>query len=680
MKPGSKQACRVLCDGDWSWDWTQDVIEISSSNETVLGYPREELPRAAARWIERLHPRDRPIFRRELADMARGKVHEHLLRVRQADGDFAWVLLRGAVQHDASGQPCCVAGGFVDFSSVRRAENALLLAARIMDETPEGILITTADKRIVEVNPAFERTTGYRRDEVVGHDPSILSSGRHEPGFYAEMWHQLAQKGYWQGEIWNRRKNGEIYPEWLSLMTIANNKGKITNYVGIFSDISTHAAIRERLHNLAYYDPLTGLPNRALFQDRLAVVLEQAERNHHPVALMFIDLDRFKEVNDTLGHSLGDVLLARVAERLNDNCRKSDTVARLGGDEFAVILPRIRDANDAASIAEKLNQALLPPFELNGSEVHIRGSFGISLYPQDGRESESLLKYADMAMYHAKSAGQDSIQFFREELGQHVRRRIGLQTSLRKAIENDELHLAYQPQVCLQSGRILGVEALARWHDLERGDISPADFSPIAEDSGLIAPLGEWVLDRAIREAQAWPQAQGPVRLGINASVSQIRKGHLERLLRQHFLRPGMQGFPLEIEITESLLMDDVDRALTRLEGIHALGVSIAIDDFGTGYSSLSYLKRFPVERLKIDQSFVRDLTQDPNDRAIVSTIIAMGRHLGLQVIAEGVESHGQMDFLRTEGCDEAQGYFLARPMTSDTIIHAIGKGIIPID
>ena len=489
------------------------------------------------------------------------------------------------------------------------------------------------------------------------------------------MWATLRSAGRWQGEIWNRRKNGEVFPEWLSISPVTNEQGEVTNYVGVFADITTIKESERQLLHLAHHDPLTGLPNRLLFSARLEHALQQARRVPATIGLLFLDLDRFKNVNDSLGHALGDELLTQAAHRLRSCVRQQDTVARLGGDEFIVILQNLSDARDAGAVAEKILEALQQPFALTGHEVTVTASIGISLHPDDGQEGDTLLRNADAAMYRAKERGNNSYAYYTPELTAIVRERFDLENNLRRALERDEFQLFYQAQVSAADGRIVGAEALLRWQHLELGLVTPDKFIPLAEETGLIQPIGEWVLRTACAQARQWRSwGLPPVRLAINLSGQQITpefiNDKLELLLGEAQLEPSS----LEFEITESFVMKHPEQAVQVLDRLRTLGISLAIDDFGSGYSSLGYLKRLPVHKLKIDQSLVRDIPSDPNDEAIARAVIALGHSLGLTVIAEGVENAMQGEFLRAEGCDEFQGFYYGRPIPADEFAELLRK------
>jgi len=563
----------------------------------------------------------------------------------------------------------------VDLADLRKAQSELRLAATVFEGSGEAILITDTRNRVLSANEAFSRITGYQKDEIVGRDPEFLSSGRHDAAFYRQMWQSLQDSGHWHGEIWNRRKNGEVFPEWLGISAVRNDAGQTTHYVAIFSDISEKMATEAQLEYLAHHDPLTNLPNRILVKDRVVQALAFAAREEMRVALMFLDLDHFKAVNDTLGHVVGDKLLQAVVSRLKDCVRETDTISRQGGDEFLIALTGLHDTEAVTSVSEKVLQQMSRPFEIEGNTLTCTFSIGIALYPEDGADFDTLLLKADTAMYHAKSAGRNTCRFFAEQMNAHAHERFRMQNCLRQAIEHNELELHYQPQVDLTSGRITGAEALLRWHSAELGSVPPAQFIPVAEDSGLIIPIGEWVLREACRQTEAWRQAGlPPLIVAVNMSPLQFKRSDPVALVSQILAETGLPAWCLELEITESLLIQDMEDVLETLVRLSALGVRIAIDDFGTGYSSLSYLKRFPIDKLKIDQSFVRDIATDADDAAIVRVIIEFGRILKLQTIAEGVENTQQLAFLTQQGCGHVQGYLFGRPLPADEFARQLGE------
>ena len=546
----------------------------------------------------------------------------------------------------------------------KRAEAQLRLAAHVFEHSGEAILITDGKNRITEANPAFTRMTGYTLDEVRGQDPRILSSGRTSREEYAEMWQAIHQNGFWQGEMWDRCKNGAVYPKLMTISVVRNPQGDIDFFISSFADLSEQKANEEKIRHLAHHDALTGLPNRMHLQISLEQSLATARRDHAEVALMFIDLDRFKIINDTLGHNIGDGLLVEVARRLRDSVRDSDLVARLGGDEFVVALNDCDTANAAAHIAEKILANLAQPYQIEGNPLHTTPSIGISIYPHDGGDLDTLMKNADTAMYHAKAVGRNNFQFFSEGMNKSTNDRLMLENSLHQALQRDEFTVHYQPQADMRSGRLVGAEALIRWQHPERGMVSPLQFIPLAEENGMILAIGTWVLREVCRQIKAWrEQGLNGLRFAVNLSPRQFRHEKLVDDILAILAEFEVPAAALELEITESSVMDNPDAAVLQLKKLNQHGLSIAIDDFGTGYSSLNYLKRFPVSKLKIDRSFVMDIPGDANDTAIAIAVIQLAKSLGLNVVAEGVETAEQQQFLEEQGCDFLQGYRYSKPL-----------------
>lgn len=545
----------------------------------------------------------------------------------------------------------------------------LRLAAEVFKNSQEGIMITNRQNEIVTVNRAFSQITGYSEDEVIGKNPRILTSGRQNKDFYTTMWNALLDRGFWKGELWNRCKTGEIIPKWFSINTVTNEAGEIVNHVAIFSDISERKKAEERIEFLAHHDPLTKLPNRVLLRDRFANACASALRAGSGITLMFIDLDNFKNINDSFGHHAGDKLLTAMVERLQGFIREADTISRQGGDEFIVMLANIREPEIVARIAEKMLNALAAPFTFEENTFAVSASIGISLFPDDGKDFDSLLRNADAAMYDAKSRGKNAYRFFTEAMSGDAKGRLRLQVDLRNALKNAEFRLHYQAQIDLASNEMIGVEALLRWHHPTLGEILPAHFIPLAEDCGLIVPIGQWVLEEACRQGAQW-RASGlpPLMIAVNISALQFNRGDLIEIIENALRRSGLPAGQLEIEITESVLMRNLNGTLDTIQRLKQLGVQFAIDDFGTGYSSLSSLKTMKVNKLKIDQSFVRDIDHDADDLAIVRAIIQLGQTLQLRVIAEGVETVEQLDILRKHGCDEVQGYYFGRPLPPESL------------
>jgi len=597
------------------------------------------------------------------------EVRDAVVGYRAPDGQVTWVSLNTTPLLMGEAQNCGAVVTFTDITERRRADEQLKLAYAAIHHSGEGILVTDAAHRIVSANPAFESVTGYAAAEIIGKTPGYVSSAKHGDQFYATVQEVLDAAGYWQGEVWNQRKNGEVYPEWMGVSAVSENDGRPKYYVYIFSDMSERQAAQERIEFLAHHDPLTGLPNRLLLRDRAEQAQAQATRMQSRVALMFLDLDRFKTINDSLGHPVGDALLLTVVERLKGCVRDSDTISRQGGDEFIILLNDVRDSEAASRVADKIHQRMGEPIVLGNQTLISSFSIGIALYPDDGEDFDSLLQKADTAMYHAKESGRNSHRFFTEQMNLQVVEHMTMETQLRSALERNEFVLHYQPQLDLHEGGIVGVEALIRWNNPEFGLVSPAKFIPVAEDSGLIVPIGAWVLNEACRQAKAWQDAGlPPFVVAVNLSAVQFRRLDLVNTVINALVLSDLDSQWLELELTESILIQDAEATLDSVRRLKALGVKLSVDDFGTGYSSLAYLKRFSVDKLKIDQSFIRDLVADPDDAAIVRAIIQMARSLKLTTIAEGVETEELSNLLRLFHCDEIQGYWFARPIPADQL------------
>ncbi len=566
----------------------------------------------------------------------------------------------------------------VDLSERKRAEQELRLAAQVFENSREAIMITDAQTHILSVNRAFSDLTGYAAAEVVGHTPRLLASGRHDRDFYQQLWQALVATGHWQGEIWNRRRNGEIYPQWLSISAVCDSQRQLTHYVGIFSDLSERKASAERIEFLAHHDALTALPDRLLLHDRLARALSLAEHNRSSVALLILDLDRFKLVNDSLGHELGDQLLQMVASRLRQRLRETDTISRQGGDEFLILLP---DAGQegASRVARDLLECLNgQSWRVADHSLGVTASIGISLYPDTGQDRDTLLRQAGTALTYAKNGGGNAYRFFAAGMNVNTLERLQLETGLREALERGEFLLHYQPRIDLATGRIVGAEALLRWRHPERGLVPPGQFIPAAEDSGLIIPIGTWVLREACRQAHVWQQAGLPrITVAVNLSALQFQRSELLDTIQAALAESGLAPEHLELELTESILIQDAAGALTTVQQLRATGLKLSIDDFGTGYSSLGYLQKLAVQALKIDQSFVRGLTGDADSAAIVRAVIQLAHSLKLVTVAEGVETDAQFAFLRNHGCDQVQGYYFSRPVPAEEFARLLARGML---
>lgn len=558
-----------------------------------------------------------------------------------------------------------------DITAKKVAEEEQKLAASVFEHSTEGILITDAQGTILQVNTAFSQITGYRADEAIGKNPRILQSGRHNKGFYELMWAELTRKGHWEGEIINKTKSGETYPEWLIISSIKNEEKQTTHYIGNFVDITERKKAEERIHYLAYYDALTGLPNRELLMDRLKFSIAQISRKGDTLALLFMDLDGFKNVNDSLGHDIGDILLEMTAKRLTDSVRKGDTVARHGGDEFIIILtdlPKDKDiaAQDAAVIANNIRRVINLPFKIEDYHLSITPSIGITLYPGDGETAEELIKHADTAMYQAKDHGRNNYQFFTPKMNERAMERLSMETKIRQALNEKQFQLFYQPQVDMDTGNVIGAESLLRWYEPEQGWIDTGHFIELAEQTGQILALGEWALETVFYQVKEWEKEKGcfgNYRIGVNVSPRQFQQSGFIKTVENLVTKSGVNPYCIDLELTEGVIIHNIGDITKKLQQLKEIGFHLSIDDFGTGYSSLYYLKKLPLDGLKIDQSFVREIATDENDVAIVRTIIGIAESLQYSVIAEGVEKVEQHDILKNLGCHFSQGYYYARPM-----------------
>ncbi len=554
------------------------------------------------------------------------------------------------------------------------ADRQLLHA--IFEYSLEGIIMTDIQGTILRVNPSYSRITGYTADECIGKNPRMLHSGFHDQIFYAGMWNTLTQTGEWEGEIWDRRKSGEAYPQWLRISAVRSEQGDVTHYVGVFHDLTD---LRHNQSQMAYqsqYDALTGLPNRQLFNDHLDMAMTQAQRHYASVGVMFLDLDNFKTVNGSLGYAVGDGLLQEFALRLKACCRHGDTVARLGGDEFMLILPDLKSGErDSIEVAQRILQSFSEPFIIKGHQILSSASIGITIYPNDGDEVATLEKNADIARNRAKEEGRNSYVLYTRSMQESVVERMELERDMYNALNNGEFRMYYQPQVDLKSGRVVGTEALIRWQR-ENELIPPDKFIPLAEDTGLIVPLGEWVLRTACRQTKQWhDDGFGELSIAINLSAKQFQNDHLVGLIQNILQETGLPPQALWLEITENTVMKDVGKAAEIMRQLRELGVRLSIDDFGTGYSSLNYLKYFPLDEIKIDKSFVRDIPARWDDVAIAKAIFTLAHSLNMRVLAEGIETSVQLEFMRLHDCDEIQGFLFSKPVTSQELSDMLTSG-----
>jgi len=649
------------------------IVSTNRRAEELFGYPDGSLvgqPAAVLFASPNEHARAEDTF---FPRMARGEDARHERQFRRRDGSLLWCLVSGSSLEP--GRP--EAGNvwvFADISERKEAEEELALSATVIAHIADGVMVTDTDGTVVAVNPAFTTITGYTEAEAIGRPWDMTRSSRHDDAFYTNLAQELQTGGFWRGEVWSCRKDGEVFLEWLTVSAVRNSEGVLTHYVGVFSDITRLKESQEQLDFLAHHDPLTSLPNRLLFQDRLLHAIGRAAREAQQLAVMFVDLDRFKNVNDTLGHQVGDQLLKEVASALHGRLREGDTLARLGGDEFVVLLEHVDGQYGATQVAQKLVALFEQPFMVSNHELFVTGSIGIALYPQDAQDANLLIRHADVAMYGVKSRGRNGYQFYSPAMDGEGVERLRMEALLRRAIERHEIFLHYQPQVEIDSGRLIGVEALVRWHHPELGAVSPARFIPMAEDSGFINQLGEWVLNEACRQMGRWDALGLQVpKMAVNLSVRQVERGAMAPLVARVLAETGLAPRRLQLEVTESVIMNTGDAAAFIGE-LHGLGVGLAIDDFGTGYSSLAYLKQLPVDVLKIDRSFIKDIPADADDEAIAIAIIQLGKSMNLSVIAEGVENEQQAAFLLRHGCTRAQGFLYGRPVGPEALLADWGQ------
>ena len=628
-------------------------------------------------WTRTLHPDDREgVDATWLQSMASGREWSLDYRYLHPNGGLRWVHGSAVALRDATGAISGYLGSTLDITERKRSDNELQIAASVHQAIGEGIAITDADNLIIAINPAFTKITGYSSSEAIGKNPRLLKSGRQPPPFYEEMWSSIMATGRWQGEIWNRRKNGEEYPEWLSINTTHDAAGRVMRRIALFSDITEQRRAEETIWRQANYDALTDLPNRRLFQDRLQQAIMKAQRAGLYLAVLFVDLDRFKEVNDTLGHQAGDRLLIDAARRIGECVRATDTVARLGGDEFTVIMSELVDTDRVGEVAQEMLAALTAPFDLRGEIAFISASIGITIYPVDATDIESLLKNADQAMYAAKAQGRNCFSYFTGSMQETAQRRLQLSNDLHGALAANQLEVYFQPIVDLISGDIAKAEALLRWKHPLFGMVNPAQFIALAEDTGLIGELGDWVFRQSVQMVKRWHAAsgisrssKGLIQVSVNKSPRQFFSGNTQVTWLDYLKELDVPAGCINIEITEGLLFDDRPDVANKLLVFRDAGMQLSLDDFGTGYSAMSYLKKFQIDFLKIDQSFIRDLVSDPGDRAIAEAIIVMAHKLGIKVIAEGVETEEQRQLLINAGCDYAQGFLFSRPCPADEFV-----------
>ena len=676
LQEREQQLARVIEGSDqgyWDWNLQTNEFQVSPRWESMLGYAPGELDVRTEHWPELVHPDDLKVAMRSIERHLHGEqpLHEVELRCRGKNGDWCWVLSRGRiVAWDEQGRPLMMSGTHTDISERKILEQAQQEAAVVFDSSYEGIMVVSPDRRIAKVNSAFTRITGFEAAEVIDKSPSVLASGRHDAAFYQQLWHSLAEQDFWRGEIWNRRKSGEEYPELLSISVVRDGSGNILHYVGIFSDISQLKAHEAELDRVAHYDALTGVPNRRLLSERLEQTLFESERHGRSCAVCMLDLDGFKQINDNYGHAVGDQVLVMVTEQLKSVLRARDTLARLGGDEFVLLLAELGSISDGTQVIERLMTVIQQPLRCHNQLLSVTASVGVSFYPQDNADPDTLLRHADQAMYQAKEAGKNRYQLFdpdHDRQAQDYRRQ---QERMLQALEAGEFVLFYQPKVDLRDGRLIGVEALIRWQHPERGLLPPIEFLPYLHASVLEVRFGDWVIATALQQASVWLSAGERIPISVNISARHLLTDTFyEQLLQAIAGYPEVAAELLELEVLESAALADIEQAARVMQQCRRQGFKFALDDFGTGYSSLTYLRKLPINTLKIDQSFVRDMLTDPDDLGIVEGVIRLASVFQHQVIAEGVETWEHGVRLRQLGCHLAQGYGIARPMPAAELL-----------
>jgi len=649
-----------------SWKRNLATGEITNSDELyrIFGFQPGEIDVTTSLVDSHTHPDDIDRVRTQTANAIReNKPLDIEYRIIRKDGVERTVRVMGEIVTDDSSKPAYIVGNTQDITEIKNAAESMKLSAMVFENAMEGVIVTDVNGVIEYVNPSFTHITGFTSAEAIGQNPRILKSDRHDQEFYDEMWSELTKNGHWQGEVWNRRKTGEIYIIRQNISARKDASGVTTQYVSVFQDITEMKRGEDEIRYQSYHDLLTGLPNRSLLNDRLKQSIGRANRDNQKIAVLFLDIDNFKSVNDNYGHAAGDLLIKAVGVRLTTCIRDTDTVSRYSGDEFVIVMENVGNEHDVTLVVEKIIETLSETYIYKGKNIISTVSVGIALYPEDGKSTEELIKNADLAMYHVKDISKNNYSFFTKSLNDMVTERHDLEYKMREALEKDEFIVYYQPKVSLLTGKITSMEALVRW--VSDGQIvSPGSFIPLAEDSGLIMPIGERILLSACRQLKVW-QEKGfdDLRVSVNISARQLDQGDLEQLINSTLGATNLAPESLYVEVTETAIMKNMDVALASLAEVKKMGVKISMDDFGTGYSSLGHLRKFPIDELKIDQAFVRNIPDDPDDSAIASTIISMAQSLKLDVVAEGVETREQVEFLRSSGCDEIQGYYFSKPV-----------------
>jgi len=668
LKLGLSEAQRLAHIGHWELDALKHTLYWSDEVYRIFGLEPQEFGATYEAFLSHVHPDDAARVNEAYASsVLRREDYRIVHRIVRRDQGVRWVEERCSHDFDLHGTLLRSVGTVHDITEQKQAQENFVLTAKVVENTTDGVMITDADLKIVYVNPALEAISGYAGGEMIGALPSMLSSGWHDAVFYETMWKAVNATGQWHGEIRDRKKNGELYVAELSIFALKDAEGRVTNYIAITDDITEKKEKEALIHNLAYFDSLTKLPNRVLFREKFEQAVLRAQRQQSQCALIFFDLDNFKNINDTLGHMVGDRLLIAAGKRIGKIVRSDETLCRLGGDEFTIIVENFNSAVGLAHVAERIIRTLALPFHIDNSELYIGCSIGISIFPEDGRDCDTLIKAADTAMYYVKDRGKNHYQFFTETLNMMTTERLKIENELRQATARNEMYLVYQPKIDLRDGKVYGMEALLRWQHPEMGNVPPDRFIAVAEETGQINQIGSWALIRALHDAHSLHRmGYDDLVVSVNVSSVQLRQEHFESVLLSAMLHAEIDRSKVEIEITESSLMEHVDEVMEKLQSITRHGARLSIDDFGTGYSSLSYLKKLPLQTLKIDRSFIRDIDTDADDRSITSAIISLAGNLGMEVVAEGTETAEQIEVLQELGCHRVQGYYFARPMPYD--------------
>lgn len=666
-----REAQRIARIGNWEWSVQTDQMNWSDQIYRIFGLDNTSVSASRTTLLNLTHPDDRSeleaVYRKAVEEKTPFFSIEH--RVVKSDGGVSFVCQQGEVDVNDSGAILRVAGTLQDVTERHQAEETMRKLSLAVEQTADSIMITDRNGIIEYINPAFESTTGYSKCQALGKRPNILKSGKLGEAFYRRLWKKISAGEVFSDVVINRRSDGSYYYEEKTITPQKNGRGEITHFISTGKDITERVEAQQKLHHLAHHDALTGLPNRVLLQDRLQQAIPRMRWHKRNIGVLFIDLDRFKLINDSLGHDVGDLLLQEAAERLSGCVREGDTVARLGGDEFAIILNDIASRIDVLPVVNKLIESLAEPFIISDRELFVSASIGIALFPQDGRDTSTLLKMADIAMYRAKADGGCGYNFYSDEGGSIAAERLSLESKLRRALDRGEFSLHYQPQIDLTSYQTIAREALLRWSHSDYGDITPTQFVPLLEETGLIVPVGEWVLRAAcLDEMIRQKSGLAPQRIAVNLSIRQFRQRDFVEMVGGIIDDTGIDPKQLELEVTEGLLISNISETARILHELHDLGVMLSIDDFGTGYSSMNYLKRLPFDHLKIDRCFVRDITRNNDDAAIASAIITLAHSMDIKVVAEGVENVEQLVYLYKKGCDIVQGYLCGRPVAFEAV------------